>query len=109
MAKHEFGMMGRAPILGERYDRYEPEKYVLTAIEDAALEPLMPRLDEIVFFWHSLDVPGKGLAYCGITLIPPGSMGAVIEIIEGYPGLDSLKHLLLEAQAKNKFVIHYGL
>ena len=80
MAKHEFGIMDRTPVSKERYDCYEPEKYKTIFVEDELLEPLHKRLNDIDFFWHSLDVPGKGLAYCGITLIPPESMDAAVKI-----------------------------
>ncbi len=109
MAKHEFGIMDRTPVSKERYDCYEPEKYKTIFVEDELLEPLHKRLNDIDFFWHSLDVPGKGLAYCGITLIPPESMDAAVKILEEEPKLVELKKLLLKAKEKNKFVIHYGL
>ena len=109
MAEHEFGMMDKAPAHGERYDNHEPEKYACISVDDDWIEPLLPKLNGIDFFWHSLDVPGKGLAYCGITLIPPESMEAVVGIIEETPGLGNLKKMLVEAKAKNRFVIHYGL
>lgn len=109
MATHEFGIMDRPPVHGDRYDCCEPEKYCMISVDDAFIEPLLPELDCLDFFWHSLDVPRKGLAYCGVTLIPPQSMGGVIDILKGIPALFDLKKLLLEAKGKNKFIIHYGL
>lgn len=109
MAKHQFGIMERAPVHGERYDRYEPEAYALLSVDDEWIEPLLPKLDALDFFWHSLDVPGKGLAYYGITLIPPRSMEAMSRILEDVPALSALTYLLAEAKAGGKFVIHYGI
>ncbi len=109
MAKHEFGIMNESPVYGVRYDSYEPEKYELISVDDAFIEPLLPALDCIDFFWHALEVQGRGLAYCGITLIPPQSLDAVIETVQTFPELCDLINLLIEAKRKFKFVIHYGL
>ena len=68
MAKHEFGIMERAPSPGERYDTYEPERYGCISVPDEDLEGLFADL-RINVYWHTLDRPEKGLAYCGITLI----------------------------------------
>ena len=108
MAEHAFGIMNRLPVHGERYDRYEPEKYACLSIDDAVIEPLLPALERLALYWHSLDVPGKGLGYGGITLIPPAAMETMMGILEG-PALIPLRHLLAEAKAKNRFVIHFGL
>ena len=78
MAKHEFGIMPEAPRRGERYDRYEPEKYACISVDDDYVEAITERLTAIDFYWHTLSVKGKGLAYCGITLIPPSSLYAFI-------------------------------
>lgn len=107
MPKHEFGIMERPPIPGERYDRYEPERYNCICVDDTLIEGL--NFAAINFYWHTLDVPGKGLAYCGITLIPPESMGAVIAVIQNISGLEELTGLFVQTRAKNKFVIHFGI
>lgn len=109
MARHEFGIMDENPVGDERYDMYEPERFALISVDDDFIEPLLPALDEIDFFWHTLDVPGKGLAYTGITLIPPTSIDSIVGIIENIPELLKLKEVLSEAKSKNRFVIHYGL
>lgn len=109
MAKHEFGIMQTPPQKGERYDTYEPRKYNCIAVSDDYLESIVSDFLDIDFYWHSLDVPGKGIAYCGITLIPPESMQAFISVIEKIPELSELKALLQKAHNENKWVIHYGL
>ena len=76
---------------------------------DDYLEPVVTQLDDIDFFWHTTDVPGKGLAYTGITLIPPASMPEFIAVIENIGELSELKTLLQKAWRENKWVIHYGL
>lgn len=44
MAKHEFGIMERAPSPGERYDTYEPERYGCISVLDEDLEGLFADL-----------------------------------------------------------------
>ena len=98
MAKHEFGIMMDAPQQGKRYDEYEPWKYACISVDDAYLEGVVERLTSIDFYWHTLSVKGKGLAYCG-----------VIDVIADNSELSELKKLLEKALSNNKWVIHYGL
>lgn len=109
MAVHEFGIMERSPAGGERYDTYEPKKYGCISVDDEYIEPIVPKIHDIKMYWHSLDMSGGGLDYCGITLIPPEASERLIEIIDGIRQLSELKMLLAEAADKDKFVIHYGL
>lgn len=69
----------------------------------------MPILNEIDMFWHTLDVPGKGLAYCGITLIPPTACPTVMEIIHPVAELRELFELVERAAKEQQYIIHFGL
>ena len=109
MAKHEFGIMLDAPKKGKHYDEYEPWKYECISVDDKDLEGVVERLSSIDFYWHTLSVKGKGLAYCGVTLVPPCSLKAFIDSIADIPELCELKKLLKKALDKNKWVIHYGI
>ncbi len=109
MAKHEFGIMKISPQKGQRYDEYEPQKYNCISVDDIYLEDIVSSFNDIEFYWHTLDIQGKGIAYCGITLIPPASMLPIICVIEKIPELSELKELLLKAIAENSWVIHFGL
>ena len=109
MAKHEFGIMMNDPQVGIRYDEYEPWKYSCISVDDEYIENVVENLSSIDFYWHTLSVKSKGLDYCGITLIPPGSLKAFIDVIANISELCELKKLLEEALEKNKWVIHYGL
>ena len=109
MAKHEFGIMMDAPQQGKRYDEYEPWKYTCISVDDAYLEGIVERLSSIDFYWHTLSVKGKGLAYYGVTLVPPCSLKAFIDVIADNSELSELKKLLENALSNNKWVIHYGL
>lgn len=109
MARHEFGIMQIPPKSGERYDEYEPEKYHCISVDDDFIEPLTWKVSDIDCYAHTVDIPMKGLAYCGITLIPPESLSEFISISGEDEKLAELTKLMLEAQKQNKFVIHYGL
>ncbi len=109
MANHEFGIMQYAPKQGKRYDEYEPQKYNCITVNDDYLEGIDANFNNVDFYWHTLDVKGKGLAYCGITLIPPSSIPSFIDVIKGISVLSELKELSEKALEENKWMIHFGL
>ena len=109
MAKHEFGIMKSDPIKGHRYDEYEPQKYDCISVEDEYIERIGSDLTTLKCYAHTLDAPIDGLAYYGITLIPPDSIKQFISLIESQAEMNDLKNLLCEALKKNRFVIHFGL
>ena len=109
MAKHEFGIMQHAPQPKERYDAYEPQKYNCIAVDDDDIEKIDICLNCVDFYWHTLDVPAKGIAYTGVTLIPPASLQSFMDVIEKMTELKELKDLLEKARSENKWVIHFGL
>jgi len=81
VAKHEFGIMQKEPLVNERYDTSEPQKYNCIAVDDDYIEPIMIELQSVACYWHTLKRKEKGLAYCGITIIPPKSMEELISIL----------------------------
>lgn len=109
LAKHEFGIMNNAPKNGKRYDEYEPEKYNCISVNDDYIENIVPNLTDIDFYWHTLDVKGKGIAYCGVTLIPPTSTELFIKAIKDIAELSELVELAENARSENKWMIHFGL
>ena len=109
MAMHEFGIMREIPKAGCRYDEYVPEKYDCIFIDDDIVEVFANGLLDVDMHWHTIDVTGKGLAYCGITLIPPTSLGSVIDVIDGFDELLELRELLKQAQQQNLNVIHFDI
>lgn len=109
LAKHEFGIMQNDPKQGKRYDKYEPQKYNCISVNDDYLENIIVNFNNIDFYWHTLDVKGKGLAYCGITLIPPMSIQPFIDVIKNVSDLSDLKELSEKALKENKWIIHFGI
>lgn len=111
MAKHEFGIMQNTPKPAERFDSSEPDKYNCITIDDDFIEEILIDLENINTYWHTLQVPGKGLAYCGITLIPPESMNKLIKILSSQINIEYKPFIDLANQAKeeNKYIIHFGI
>ena len=101
--------MQTAPERGRRYDDYEPQKYECISVDDGYVEIIDAKLSHADFYWHTLEMPAKGLAYTGVTLIPPSSIKTFIEVIKDISELSELKELSKKALASNKWIIHFGL
>ena len=93
----------------KNFRAYEPEKYNCISVDDIYLENIVSSFDHIDFYWQTLDIKEKGIAYCGVTLIPPTSQKAFINVINGIKGLEALVSLFEKAKRDNKWIIHYGL
>ena len=109
MAVHEFGLMESPPIHGRRYDEYEPARYACIAVCDDDLDCHLQSLCAIPCFAHTLDCPMMGLAWCGITLIPPQSAREMAELLRSDPSLCALTDLCSRAADQQKYIIHFGL
>lgn len=109
MAKHEFGIMQTPPQKSKRYDKYEPKKYGCISVDDDDLTTVAAKFDALDLYWHTIERPGKGLAYCGVTLIPPNVLPAFLKILKGHKALEKLKELTEQAFLKNRWMIHFGL
>ena len=109
MARHEFGIMESAPRSGEAYNDYEPKKYNCISVDDEIVEKIDWKIKDVKCFWHTVDRPEKGLAYCGITLIPPESLGGIMAAVGDEEGVSALRQLLKKAEEGGKFVIHFGI
>lgn len=109
MAIHEFGIMEHEPLIGERFDDYEPQKYNCISVDDEYIFALSERLSQIQFYWHSVDITGNGLAYSGTTLISPEKANEMLNITKDIPELSELTVLLNKAYRESKYVIHFGI
>ena len=109
LARHEFGIMQNAPKPRKRNDEYDPQKYNCISVDDDYVEKIDAKLNNIDFYWNTLDGPAKGIAYTGVTLIPPSSIQAFTAVIKDIAELSELKDLLKKALVENKWVIHFGL
>ena len=71
MAEHGFGIMENPPEKGRRFDDYEPDKYSCIFTDDIYIEDIITGFSHTDCCYHSTDIKGKGLNYCGITLSLP--------------------------------------
>ena len=89
----------------------EPNKYNCISIDDDFIKPILVELQNVNCYWHTLENKGDGLAYCGITLIPPESMDILIKILLLQDKLEytDLIYLANQAKEENKYIIHFGI
>lgn len=111
MARHEFGMLESPPEPAHLYEIYEPERYRCLSVEDRYIESLLPKLAEISTFFHGLSRPGHGLAYTGITLIPPSSLPALERVLAAEQDgvYCELLELIRSAKTQGRYIIHFGI
>ena len=111
MAKHEFGIMQNKPMNKERFDEYELNKHNCIVVDDYFIEQILIDLQNVDCYWHTLPNSSKGLAYCGVTLIPPESMDILIKILSLQDKLEytDLMSLTNQAREENKYIIHFGI
>ena len=118
MAKHEFGIIDTFEE-NKWYSKYEPEKYNCISVSDDIIEDLIIKYNEelmaIKTYFQVTTQPGKGLDYCGVTLIPPESLGQLRDVVVmANNHLKSIEiQLLIEkitkALKENKYLIHFGI
>lgn len=115
MIKTEFGIIDDFQP-NQKYTAYEPEKYHCVAIDDDEyIDDWWERLLMIRTYNMSLEQPQWALSRWGITLIPPESLPALLEIIAEDnriywdDSLVELADLVRQAITKNKYMIHYGM
>lgn len=109
IAFHQFGLMERPPRLGERFDRYEPERYGCVAVADDLIDGVTEAFGGITAFRHTIDRPCSGLEEAGITLIPPKSAYRLAEALGPNEALSSFRDLLIQAERTQKWIIHFGI
>ena len=85
------------------------KKYGCIAVCDEHVQAVVEKLAGVRVYWHGLDRPELGLAYHGITLIPPESIAEMIEVVRDVPEMRRLMEMLVVAERERKFVIHFGV
>jgi hypothetical protein len=109
---HEFGIIDNVVnIKSEIY--YEPLKYNCISVDDEIIDSLYDQLSNVRTYFHSLDRPGNGLAYCGITLIPLESLSVFYQVVITSPlyansgELNELAAKIIQAKREKKYMIHF--
>ena len=114
MIKTEFGIIDVFQP-NQKYTTHEPEKYHCVAIDDEYIDDWWERLLMMRTYNMSLKQPQWALSRWGITLIPPESLPALLEIIAEDnriywdDSLVELADLVWQAITENKYMIHYGV
>lgn len=110
---HEFGII--EDIQDKAYESYAPEKYHCISLDDDIMLDLFDSLSLMPTYFHRLNRPNFGLAYHGITIIPPASLSLFLDIIlssaawEKYDELNELAVKIRQAQDLQRYMIHYGI
>jgi len=72
-------------------------------------------LMEITTYFQVTTQPGRGLDYCGVTIIPPESLKQFRDVIikanneYQYQELEALIEKISDAIKNDKYIIHYGI
>ncbi len=118
MAKHEFGIIDSCEE-NKWYSEYEPEKYNCISVSDDLIEKLIVTYEKelmaIKTYFQVTTKPGRGLDYCGVTIIPPESLKQFRDVIikanneYQYQELEALIEKISDAIKNDKYIIHYGI
>lgn len=115
MIKAEFGIIDEIDITKD-YSEYNPDKYCCIAIDDDEyINDWWNELSIIKTYFHNLNRPSTALARYGVTLIPPESLSAFLNIVLTDKRIYKDKNLIdladkiEQAINENKFMIHYGV
>lgn len=109
---HEFGIIDKVNSKKDYDGEYSPEKYKCISVEDDIICRLSENLTVMKTYFHSMNRPEFGLAYFGITIIPPDSLLFFCNAVtsSGYfKESDELVLKIQQAITEKKHMIHYGI
>jgi hypothetical protein len=112
---HDFGIIDNIESVKRRKIGYEPQKYNCISIDDEIIHNLTNHLSIMRTYFHSLEHIEFGLAYAGITIIPPESLLFFYEVITSSSiygkssELNELAAKIVMARRENKHMIHFGV
>lgn len=108
---HEFGIIDEIDE-GKDYSDYSPEKYHCVTVEDDTIQLLAASLASMKTYFHSLQRRECGLAYSGVTIIPPESLPEFYNVVvssKHCKELEVLSSKIKQAMEENKHMIHFGI
>ncbi|MCH4890949.1 short-chain dehydrogenase [Acidaminobacter sp. JC074] len=114
MLTHEFGIVGNDSDLKNGFE-YTPKKYKCICVDDNLIQSIFNELKLMKTYFHELSRKEFGLAYYGITIIPPESLSVFEEILlnakktKKYNDLDELLRLVKIGLENQKHIIHFGV
>lgn len=106
---HHFGIIENIDDIKENGYNFQEKKQV--SIHDDIMNEFSGDLLSMKTFWENLDHPALGLAYFGVTLIPPESLSTFLDatIKQKMDEYSDLANLIIKANENNKWMIHYGI
>ncbi|WIY58897.1 short-chain dehydrogenase [Bacillus arachidis] len=111
---HEFGIIN--DINNQKtYKSYTPDVHNCICVNDDIISNLLKSLSTMKTYFHSLKRSEYGLAYSGITIIPPESLSQFLDVIISHKGmkqsadLNELAKKIIQAKEENKYMIHFGI
>lgn len=111
---HEFGILDDLDKQ-KNYIHYEPHKYNCICVDDDIILSLHKHLSTMKTYFHSFSRSEFGLAYCGITIIPPESLSLFYVIVTSSEyfkksvELNELASKITQAIEEKKYIIHFGV
>lgn len=111
---HEFGLLDDFDKQ-KNYIYYEPQKYNCISVHDDIIECLTEQLSIMKTYFHSFNRPENGLAYCGITIIPPESLSLFYDVVTSSRHIaksvefQELISIIMQAIEGKKSIIHFGI
>lgn len=111
---HQFGIITNLDK-NKDYGYYHPEEYHCVVIHDDAMSNWGERIQTMRSYYHCFSRPATGLAWCGVTLIPPESLGLFYDIVANdthaafVEQVPPLLGMILKAKKNNQFLIHFGI
>ena len=118
MIKAEFGIIENFDESAD-YTEYSPKKYHCVAIDDDLYMNdwwnALLQIDTFNVYSKGVLQPQKALSRWGITIIPPSSLPALLDIVlsdkrsKKDKRLIAFAGLIHQAIIENKYMIHYGV
>ncbi|KOP82700.1 short-chain dehydrogenase [Cytobacillus solani] len=111
---HEFGIIDNFDNM-KNYNDYTPQKYSCISVDDDLINSLNEKLSIMKTYFHSYKRPEFGLAYWGITIIPPESLSLFYDVVlssryfKKSAELHELAAKIIQATEEKKYMIHYGV
>ena len=111
---HNFGIIKEIDFK-KNYSDYTPQKYDCISVDDEFINSIAGKLSIMKTYFHSYERPDFGLAYYGVTIIPPDSLSLFYDIVVSSADFKDTKELsilakkILEATNEQQYMIHYGV
>jgi hypothetical protein len=111
---HEFGIINNFDTQ-KNYGDYAPQEYFCISVDDDLISNISKSLKIMKSYFHSYERPGYGLAYWGVTIIPPESLPMFYDVVtssvnfKSSADLAKLASKIIHAKEEKKYMIHFGI